>query len=580
MATSTALRFRNRSQSDSAVLGDSAANIAGLVDRTLTDSLSLWDAGFTISERREPGDRIVNVSDSDTELPAVKNRVVNNTTFPYIADTGTYQNDGAFTHYGNHPNTVTRGQLLLYFVSINQPLGYDTSFTVSGVDNLVGPLNSNQFYPLTDSPPYFLYTQVLYKIADGSEAGTTFTITPSQTNSATECVAKVFAISNWSDDYLPSVPTSSYTSWASPLNQVGYALPTPNPGFTGNYMWMYLTTLAKQSGVGMPTVTDWTLNWPTGAPDNQLELYSDVAAQSSSAIGQMSATGNHGSTTAVPNSDQLSGYVFWTSFVVGITNGETGEFISVNDSLVIEKSKSPILSDSFVVRDLPSLTDRDLSRFRVLSDSFDLADDFTKSITFPESSVTTNVNTFDSVAVNDSVIAEYNSIVVNFKTLTDSITATDKIVPNSVVLNDVALADSIVVADSKRVTITRTIAYIINARVKKSTAVVTDSATATFTGIVNKTLTDSATVTEITFADYEKSYFDSAVATDDSIELRQRFRENSDSFAVRDNMIVTRSFIDNEVIASDTITFFDQALPTFVSGQPVTADILHGVELY
>jgi hypothetical protein len=585
-AQSTALRFRNRERVDNVdSFLDSVGNLGGVADRILTDFVNVTEVSWATEISKRVGDKIESFSDGETYSKSTQGPsvILNNTTFPRIDSIGTYQSDGAFTHIANHPATVIQGQLLVYFITISQPAGFDTSFVVSGAGALTGPLNSNQFYPLgAGTPPYFLNTQILYKIADGTEGGTTFTITPSQSNSGTDCVAHCFAISNHDTDNLPTLGTSTFTGWGGEQDTTSYA----SGSESGNIMWMYLVAKAKISGFPMPTVSDWNnLASEEQAPDNQIELDASASQQTTSGVGHIISTGNHGSLTpggAPGNAELMTGDFLFASFVLPISNGPTSPFVEVTDSLAIEKSQSIILFDSIpVITDAGFITDKDLIRNRLLSDSLSVADSFNKSVTTTPSVINFR-SLSDSLSTKDFEAG--NSIVLNKRRPVDTLLVTDTFQKTVTTAPGVVYSrttfDDVVLTDSVDATITRGQAQsTIYSRVRTSTLEVTDAASPTFIGIVAKSLSDSIAVNDFTEAEYPKVVIESLDTSDQSTELRIRPRVVSENIAVTEKILVERTEIINEVTVSDSIAATDRFDATYIQFVQVSAEIVIGIEV-
>lgn len=256
--------------------------------------------------------------------------------------------------------------------------------------------------------------------------------------------------------------------------------------------------------------------------------------------------------------------------------------LSVTDSAIVDSNFRRILTEYVDgITDAGFITDKDFLRYRVLSDSISVIDDYQKSVTV-HPWVVVNRTLSDSLAVADFEVM--NAISLHKRRPFESILVTDAfdktIVGASTIVSKVRTSDAVVI-DSVTVTITRgqpqsttysvTITDAINA---------SDDIAATFLGITLKTISEAITVQDFTEVKYQIKAIGDAVSdiNDQSTELRIRQRVSIESVSVTDDRIVTRAALVRERTATDSITTFDQALATHISHVQVSAPIIIGIE--
>ena len=215
----------------------------------------------------------------------------------------------------------------------------------------------------------------------------------------------------------------------------------------------------------------------------------------------------------------------------------------------------------------------------MISDSLLVSDTYQKTITVPDPPIITyEVTLSDNLTANDDV-SWYVLPVTDLEFL-DTLSVNDLITVNSIKLNQSTLSDSVLLTDNYRKTIERNTQTVIEFKTLLDSLAVTDNVEIGVFGIKVRTLQDSLSLVDREEIDTAKQYFDSlAIGTDSSAEERVRNRIVADNISITDDIIVSRSSITTSLTKADSISTFDQALPTKVEYIVKSAKIKHGIEI-
>jgi hypothetical protein len=569
MAQSTALRFRNRERVDSIdSFLDSIGNLGGIVDRTLTETIDVTEVSWATEISKRVGDKIESFSDGETYSIGSAGVRLGNTEYPEVASIGEYTGIANTNHSGNHPAVTVSGQLLLYFVTIWDANDTGALPSITDVSDLTVLLTPAGF-PNIAADPVRMGTGIWYKRATGSEGGTTFNISVSV--GSQPCVAHCFAIDNWNSGESDN-PTYNGQRGENISAIISWSQPTPSWA-PKNTLWIPFAYYAREGGqLGLVTT------WDDDYPDNRIN------ATDSGNIGHVFFSAKN--SQSLPDAARIDTDVdvSWANLLIAITNSAYSQLTPVTDALVIEKSQSIVLFDSVpVVTDAGFITDKDLIRQRVLSDSLSVADSFNKSVTTTPSVINFR-SLSDSLSTKDFEAG--NAIVLNKRRPVDTLLVTDKIqktitivLPPSTIYDRIEF-DDVVLTDSIDATITRGQAQsTIYSRVRTSALEVTDAAAPTFIGITVKTISESIAVNDFTEAEYPKVFIESLDTSDQSTELRIRPRVVSENIAVTEKILVERTEIINTVTISESIAATDRFDATYIQFVQVSAEIVIGIEV-
>lgn len=490
MATSTAQRFRNRQQPESLSLVDAFVDLGASSDRSLFDALAVSDSVIPTHWKRRPGDSIENVTSSintATGTYSGKSAILNKTDFPVIRDIGIFESQvGGNNFSGNHPDNVEQGDMLLYFITVSDFAAAGNVPTISGLDGLTaieGPLSLPN--PGTVERGFVAYR----RIADGTEGGTTFDIDMSL---SAYVVAHCIAVKNWSSlDGLPDITTRLAAIDSSvDISEISPAwLPK-------NTLWIAIVSYSN-SGSDASVVS-----WADDYPDNRTHSYSILDL-----VGQLISSASLGKITTNPaGTIELSSSVNYDSMMVALSSGVDPEFIEFTDSVVLQKDQRKVLYDFVQPLDEGFITDRDIIRYRIMTDSCDATDDFQKSVTTAEG-----------------------------------------------VVNNVTRKETIVLADGFEKTVS---------------------------GIVVQETTDNISLSELAFSKTTKSRQSALDANDSAVKKRYVIRVLSDNVEVSEDVIVSRSAIENVSVETDTLSVTDALIASQSTAVDVTAKIKHGIERF
>lgn len=248
--------------------------------------------------------------------------------------------------------------------------------------------------------------------------------------------------------------------------------------------------------------------------------------------------------------------------------------LSVSDSILVTKSKSPILFDTVDVDELIAIQ---RLRDRETNDSISIRDFYEKNITRVTFTIISKVLN-NKVTLSDGLSADKSGI--KLRSLSDNITVVDY--PHRKPIRDITRFASAELIDNFNVVITRYVApptIIINGRVLSDDIELTDSEIATFTGIVQKIVSEAIAVNDFDKVINYSVNLDSLDTAEASVILRLVNRVPSEYAQVTDDMIVTRNALARERTLTDSITVFDQALETYTEFVQVSADIIVDIEV-
>lgn len=180
----------------------------------------------------------------------------------------------------------------------------------------------------------------------------------------------------------------------------------------------------------------------------------------------------------------------------------------------------------------------------------------------------------DSMAVTDFALPIKSKRV----SLSDSCTAKDDgFITDKDLLRYRVLPDDFIVKDQIFKSIQKADYQIFSKTVPEEIAV-NDYKFVTIAGIKIRVLPDSLAVHEKTFFIGNKTFAESATATDLQTSVKTHNRVMANTATVTDDRIVGRSAIINLITKSESFVTTDRKTATFKSGRPVSAHIRHGIE--
>jgi hypothetical protein len=442
MAQSTALRFRNKRNLNPIALLDAIGNVPSTLSRELSDDCAVNDDYIASHVRRIVGDKIETVTD-DSSFVGGTSVIVNKTDHPAVRDNSEYISLTSYSeHTVSYPADVQGGDLLLYFLTNpnstlreNYPV-----INVSGLTELL-PWTELPTQPNTldggASRPYDKTVLIAYKKADGSEAGSTFTVNLYSQNQgdilwSNQLVCNVFAISNW-DGSVANNPTPILTKSYNLSDFVSsvQVIPTWQPQ---NALWIPFVSRTIESGL---TEIGDVLTPSTVFPDDNIDSKTNV-------VGHTFQSLQLGKVNRNPTFQMyFDRAVSYDCFVIGISSGVDPQYLPINDSVIVNfGNKRRTLTDYVVgTTDEGFITDKDLLRYRTLNDSCAVTDDFQKTVTVTPSTTFSRVKK-ESIDVTDNTLATFTGIVV--KTLSDAVTVQDV----EVIETDKAYFDSLAATDA------------------------------------------------------------------------------------------------------------------------------------
>lgn len=253
----------------------------------------------------------------------------------------------------------------------------------------------------------------------------------------------------------------------------------------------------------------------------------------------------------------------------------------VSDLLIPVKSTSPVLLDIVDPTWFAAIKyEASPIRYRnnAYSESISLLDSYQKTIS-RNTFVIVSKELSDNISLfTDNIIGD--AFGIRARTLADSLSVFDigqkKPIRAITRFDDIKLVDDIDVVITRYISTTTTIFD----RIQFNGIDVTDTIQSTFLGINQRTLSETVSVDDFDILANYLMRDDTLGITDSDIELRFVNRINAESAVVSDDIIVTRSAIFNESTISDSITTFDQALPTYVQHIQISADIIIAIETH
>lgn len=398
VATSSALRFRNREALTAISLIDGIDDQPETIVRLLSDAVSVLDENISTHRILKPGDKIQSFTEN-LDLTSPVGRILNPPTYPSVVGVGTYVGSTpASVHSANYPVSTVAGQLLLLIASND---GVNTSPFVDGSWSNV--MASRKMPNATSGTHGGL---IAYKEADGTEGGGTFNVT---LDTSEELVVHVLAIDNWDSNEAPTIDAVLIITTGSTMD-----FPQIDPDWgLANIMLLGVAMWDSDAGP--------VISWPSGYDDNQ-------TLERDSSCGLVYATKEIRSADEPASSFVMTNSVDYGGMHIAVKAKHETEFLLVEDSLIktVTKIDNRVLTEFVRPSDDGFITDKDFIRVRGLSDYAQPTDSFDKTVTIGEGAIVSRVR-INAVEITD------NAIAIKFGTF-------DHVLSDSITIDDVLLA--------------------------------------------------------------------------------------------------------------------------------------------